>query len=108
MQTTFSVQELWMVALITLLYISGMIAAALVGIYAWKNNKDEKALVPAIGLLVGNTNFLRIATVLLVIYSALVLGVLNKLDAGISSLLSGLAGYVLGGLPGSQHTQKDV
>lgn len=95
--------EFWIVAFVTILYIFGICAAAKVGTTAWNKTQDPGSLSKAIGLIMGTTNFLRVATVIIVIYAAIVLGATGKLDSGVSAFLSGIAGYVLGGLSNSKN-----
>uniref|UniRef100_A0A7C4TLR1 Uncharacterized protein n=1 Tax=candidate division WWE3 bacterium TaxID=2053526 RepID=A0A7C4TLR1_UNCKA len=98
MQEFYLTTEFWIVALVTLLYIVGICAAAKVGVTAWNKTQDPGSLSKAIGFIMGTTNFLRVATVIIVIYAAIILGATGKLDSGVSAFLSGIAGYVLGGL----------
>jgi hypothetical protein len=52
------------------------------------------------------SRFLELTTVLVIIISGTYLAISGKLSEGIVSLLSGIAGYVLGGLA-SQRPQQD-
>ena len=59
------------------------------------------------GLMFERGNFLRLATAVLIILATVLLAALGKLTAeGVASILSGVAGYVLGGLDRQQ--QKTV
>jgi hypothetical protein len=57
----------------------------------------EKA-VALFGLFYDSGNGLRIITVLTTLATAAVLAFVDHLDAGLMSLLSGIAGFVLGGM----------
>lgn len=52
------------------------------------------------------TRFLELTTVLVIIISGTYLAISGKLSEGVVSLLSGIAGYVLGGLA-SQRPQQE-
>jgi len=107
MQSPWNTIEFLIVAAITLLYCSGILAASIVGMIAWWRTKDPKTLAEQVFQTIGATNFLRMATVIIIIYAAMVLGVAGKLDSGVSSLLSGIAGYVLGGLGSDKNHHKN-
>lgn len=68
--------------------------------------KDPARTVEALKTFYDNGNGLRIITVLTVLATAGVLGFGGKLDQGVVSLLSGVAGFVLGGLK-PPRTQSD-
>jgi hypothetical protein len=51
------------------------------------------------GLLFERSNFLRLATAVLIIFATVLLAALNKLSSeAVAAILSGVAGYVLGGM----------
>ncbi len=104
MQFSWPTTEFGIVVSVTLLYIVGICAAARVGVTAWNKTQDPASLSKAIGFIMGTTNFLRVATVIIVIYAAIILGATGKLEPGVSALLSGIAGYVLGGLSNKEAT----
>ncbi len=78
------------VVLVTLIFgVMGCIAFA----------RTEKGSAKSFGLMFQRGNFLRIATVIMVVLAVLFLGLVDILkENGIISILSGIAGYVLGGL----------
>ena len=85
-----------MTIILALLFSLVVICLTLVMIIAIKKvNPDHSK---SLRLLFEQTHFLKLATVLVVIISATFLQVEGKLDDGIIGILSGLVGYVLGGL----------
>jgi Ca2+/Na+ antiporter len=78
------------VVLVTLIFgVMGCIAFA----------RTEKGSAKSFGLMFQRGNFLRIATVIMIVLSVLFLSLMDILkENGIISLFSGIAGYVLGGL----------
>ncbi len=58
------------------------------------------------GLMFERGNFLRMATAVLIILATILLAALGKLTAeGVASILSGVAGYVLGGMDKQQSKE---
>ncbi|MBK7357174.1 hypothetical protein [Propionivibrio sp.] len=58
------------------------------------------------GLMFERGNFLRLAAAVLIILATILLAALGKLTAeGVASILSGVAGYVLGGMDKQQQNQ---
>lgn len=80
--------------------ITILIAFSIVGGIAF--SKIEKGAGKSFGLLFRRGNFLRIFTVLLIVQAVIILSVLNLLGTGAIAILSGIAGYVLGGLEKSK------
>ena len=60
--------------------------------------RAEKGQAVSFGLLFQRGNFLRLGTVALIILAVVLLALVGKLTEGAAAVLSGLAGYVLGGL----------
>ena len=54
------------------------------------------------------TRFLELTTVLVIIISGTYLAISGKMSEGVVSLLSGIAGYVLGGLGSQRQPQESV
>jgi hypothetical protein len=60
--------------------------------------RTQKGAAKSFGLLFQRGNFLRIVTVIMVVVAIIFLTVSEKLSEGSVAVLSGVAGYVLGGL----------
>jgi hypothetical protein len=61
--------------------------------------KAGQGQAKSFGLLFERGNFLRLATAVLIILAAILLAAINKLNPeGVAAILSGVAGYVLGGM----------
>ncbi|MCL2926043.1 MAG: hypothetical protein MGF17_15910 [Trichodesmium sp. MAG_R04] len=62
--------------------------------------KTDKGAAKTFSLLLRRGNFLRIATVLLIVYAALAHSIISngKINETVISVLSGIAGFVLGGM----------
>jgi hypothetical protein len=84
-------------------YSFGFIAAATVAIMSFKNNPTGTSQQLQI-FFEGGTG-LRLLTVFAIILATVFLGTIGKLNEGASALLSGVAGYVLGGL---QHERRNA
>jgi hypothetical protein len=84
----------------------GLIVFGIVGGIAF--SKVQVGAGKSFGLLFQRGNFLRIITVFAVILAVVFLALLNKLNEGAIAVLSGVAGFVLGGLDkGGVDTSKD-
>lgn len=74
------------------------------GIAFWRSNSGQ---AKSFSLLFERAQALRISAVVFIIISVLVLGILGKLEAPeIAAVLSGVAGYVLGGLDKDQKKDE--
>ena len=86
---------------ISAIFVAGFLAFAIIGGIAF--SKVTKGAGKSFGLLFQRGNFLRIATVMFVVLAVIFLALLNALNEGAVSVLSGVAGYVLGGLERGQE-----
>jgi hypothetical protein len=75
--------------------VVALIAFAVVGRIAF--SKTESGAGKSFGLMFTRGNFLRISTVVLCIFAVVVLAIAGKLSEGAVAVLSGIAGFVLGG-----------
>lgn len=85
-----------------------IIVFGIVAVIAFWRTKSGAA--KSFGLLFQRGNFLRIATVILVIVATIFLAALGKIpENGAIAILSGVAGYVLGGLErgGTEESTED-
>jgi hypothetical protein len=82
-------------ALVTLFGLA-IVGFTVVGGIAFHRSGSGQA--KSFGLLFQRGNFLRLGTVVLVVLAVLVLALMDKLTEGAAAVLSGVAGYVLGGL----------
>jgi hypothetical protein len=86
----------------TIVYaFAGVIVAALaaftvVGGIAF--SKIERGAGKSFGLMFSRGNFLRISTVVFCVFAVVVLAFAGKLSKGAVAVLSGIAGFVLGGV----------
>lgn len=83
------------------IFVVGFLAFTIVGGIAF--SKTTKGAAKSFGLLFQRGNFLRIATVMFVVLAVIFLSLLGGLNEGAVSVLSGVAGYVLGGLDRQQQ-----
>jgi len=93
---------------LTSIIIVALLAFGIVGNSAFK--KTEKGAAKSFGMLFQRGNFLKLATVILVIVAVIFLALLDILkENGVIAILSGVAGYVLGGLEknSSQSISED-
>lgn len=80
---------------------AGVIVAALTafavvgGIAFWK---IERGAGKSFGLMFSRGNFLRISTVVFCVFAVVILAFAGKLSEGAVAVLSGIAGFVLGGV----------
>lgn len=72
-----------------------LVGGVVLGIAFWK---DPRQATEAVKAFFEGGNALRIATVLVILGTTTVLAFADKLSEGILALMSGIAGYVLGGL----------
>ena len=86
--------------------ISGLLVFGVVGGIAF--SKTAKGAGRSFGLLFERGNFLRILTVLFVVIAVIFLSLTGKLDEGAVAVLSGVAGYVLGGLEKQETNRKSA
>lgn len=86
----------WVIGSITVIILGVMFAFTIVGGIAF--NRSQQGSAKSFGLLFQRGNFLRIATAFLVVIAVVYLALLNKLSDGAIGILSGVGGYVLGGL----------
>ena len=83
--------------------ICALVAFAIVGAVAF--SKVERGAGKSFGLLFSRGNFLRISTVVFCVFAVVVLAVSGKLSEGAVAILSGIAGFVLGGASKDQSPQ---
>lgn len=76
-----------------------IICATVLGVAAFKRTQHGAART--FSELFRRAGLLQLLTVLVIVVSVLVLAILGKTDEGALTVLSGIAGYVLGGLPRS-------
>jgi hypothetical protein len=82
----------------------GIICFLLLGFRAFK--RDQQGTAKSFGLMFQRGNFLHLVTVLLVVACTTFLGLAEVIkDSGIISVLSGVAGYVLGGMKASKGAE---
>jgi hypothetical protein len=79
--------------------------AILLAVFFWK---DPSATTAVIKTFYDGGNGLRIVTVVAVLATATVLAFGGHLSEGVLSLLSGVAGFVLGGLRPGEKTAESV
>ena len=91
---------------ISAIFIAGFLAFAVVGGIAF--SKVTKGAGKSFGLLFERGNFLRISTVMCVVLAVILLSVLGVLNEGAVAVLSGVAGYVLGGLEKDKNNQDSA
>ena len=93
---------------LTILYI--IVIVSLTSVMITALIRVEKGHSTQLRLIFQGTQFLKLATVLVIIISATYLAIADKLDQGIVVILSGVAGFVLGGLrdkkPSDETTTK--
>lgn len=61
-------------------------------------SRVQKGAAKSFGLLFRRSDFLRVVTVLAVIYATIILALVGLFEHSVATVLSGVAGYVLGGL----------
>ena len=76
--------------------VAALVGFAVVGGIAF--SKVEKGAGKSFGLLFSRGNFLRISTVAFCVFAVVVLAIAGKLSEGAVAVLSGIAGFVLGGV----------
>jgi hypothetical protein len=90
-------------ALITL-FVVAIVGFTVVGSIAFYRAGAGQA--KSFGFLFQRGNFLRLGTVVLVVLAVILLSLVGKLTEGAAAVLSGVAGYVLGGLERQQGSAK--
>ena len=92
---------------ITAIILVGIIVFGIVGYMAFK--KTDKGGAKSFSMLFHRGNFLKIATVIFVAVATIFLALVDIIkENGVIAILSGVAGYVLGGLErGSSHQEGD-
>jgi len=80
----------------TVVIVVALVAFAVVGGIAFQ--KIERGAGKSFGLMFSRGNFLRISTVVFCIFAVVVLAIAGKLTEGAIAILSGIAGFVLGGV----------
>ena len=80
----------------TAVLIVALLSFAVVGSVAF--SKVEKGAGKSFGLLFSRGNFLRICTVVICIFAVVALAISGKLTDGAVAVISGIAGFVLGGV----------
>jgi predicted membrane channel-forming protein YqfA (hemolysin III family) len=84
-------------AVVILVGISITAFAVIGGIAFFRSGQGQ---AKSFGLLFERGNFLRLGTAVLIILASILLAAIDKLTSeGVASILSGVAGYVLGGIP---------
>ena len=92
----------WSVSVLVALWI---LAFLIVGSIAfWRT---EKGAAKTFSLMFKRGDFLRILTVMFVVLAVIWLSAMNALTPGAIAILSGVAGYVLGGLGKSLQNDSD-
>jgi hypothetical protein len=76
--------------------VAALVAFAVVGGIAF--SKVERGAGKSFGLMFSRGNFLRISTVVFCVFAVVVLAFAGKLSEGAVAVLSGIAGFVLGGV----------
>lgn len=76
--------------------VIALVAFAVVGGIAF--SKTNAGGGKSFGLMFSRGNFLRISTVIFCVYAVVVLAFAGKLSEGAVAVLSGIAGFVLGGV----------
>ncbi len=76
--------------------VAALAAFAIVGGIAF--SKIERGAGKSFGLMFSRGNFLRISTVVFCVFAVVVLAFAGKLSEGAVAVLSGIAGFVLGGV----------
>jgi len=98
-------KDIIVVYCITFVITISMIVFGVLGYTAFKNTKEGAA--KSFGLLFQRGDFLRIATVIFIVVAAIFLTLEGTLqENGLVGILSGIAGYVLGGLQRTEDTNS--
>lgn len=90
---------------ITAIFIVSLIAFTVIGGIAF--SKTNSGGGKTFTFMFDRGHLLSMVTVLAVIIAALFLALTDKLNAGAVSLLSGVAGYVLGGMAKQKRTETN-
>ncbi len=83
--------------------IAALVAFTVVGGIAF--SKVQTGAGKSFGLLFVRGNFLRISTVFFCVFAVVVLAFAGKLSEGAAAILSGISGFVLGGVGKENPTQ---
>lgn len=86
--------------------IIGLICIAFIVVGSIAFWRTQKGAAKSFGLLFQRGNFLRIGTVVMVVVATIFLAIAEKLSEGAVAVLSGVAGYVLGGLDRSKEDEN--
>jgi hypothetical protein len=89
---------------LVVLFGMAILGFTIVGSIAFYRSSAGQA--KSFGLLFQRGNFLRLGTVVLVVLAVILLALAGKLTEGAAAVLSGVAGYVLGGLERQQGNSK--
>ena len=88
----------------TCVLVTALLAFAVVGWQAYRHALGEPGA--SFGRILEKGDFLRICVAVMVIIAVIDLALLDKLGPGAISLLSGVAGYALGGLQRGNDQEK--
>lgn len=106
MQEQFN-PELWRFGLTVIAVITGLliVGGAVVASIYFKSTPEQAAIQTSEFLK--SQSALRLLTVALVVIAACTLSVMHVLNEGAIAILSGVAGYVLGGLPAISKSEAN-
>lgn len=91
---------------ITAIILFGITVFGIVGYMAFK--KTDKGAAKSFSLLSQRGNFLKIATVIFVVIATIFLALVDIIkENGVIAILSGVVGYVLGGLEKGSIQRKE-
>ena len=91
---------------LTIVGVVAIVCFTLLGFIAFK--KTEKGAAKSFGLLFQRGDFLKLLTVISVVSAVLFLSLADKLTQGAISLLSGLAGYILGTMNLAKKDESNI
>ncbi|HEY8098336.1 MAG TPA: hypothetical protein VIE65_19925 [Methylobacter sp.] len=100
--------ELWKFGLTMIAAIMGLIivsGAVVAGIY-FKSHPEQAT--KSTNQFLESQSAIRLLTVIVVVIAACALSVLHVLTDGAIAILSGITGYVLGGLPANSKSEENV
>ena len=90
----------------TTVLVIALIAFAVVGSVVF--SKVERGAGKSFGLLFSRGNFLRISTVVFCIFEVVALAISGKLTEGAVAVISGIAGFVLGGVSKENSEASEI
>ena len=92
----------------TIIICLGIITLGIVAFVAFK--QTQKGSAASFGLMFQRASFLRISTVLMIVIAIIYLSTIGVFveQSGVIGILSGIAGYVLGGLEKDTNKNKDI